>query len=48
MSPQEWWWEADMRISIHRKMTPAAGGFSEAEWADARKRHREKMGAKNG
>lgn len=45
MSPTEWWWEADSKIAFSRQTTKGAGGFSQAEWAEARRKHREKMKA---
>lgn len=46
MSPQEWWWLFDHKHSQMKSTKKGLGGFSEAEWDDARARHREKM--KNG
>lgn len=46
LSPQEWWWEADAKVRQHKAMTPGAGGFSQLDWEQARKRHREKMEAR--
>jgi hypothetical protein len=46
MSVQEWWWEADSKIAVSKRLKKGPSGFSEAEWEDARRRHREKMKAK--
>lgn len=46
MSVAEWWWEADAKIRLSKKMTKGTGGISQADWEDARKRHKERMGAK--
>lgn len=46
MSVQEWWWEADSKIAVSKKVKQGASGFSETDWDDARRRHREKMKAK--
>lgn len=43
MTPQEWWWEFDQRLLDHKRLTKKGGGLSEADWADARKRHKERM-----
>lgn len=48
LSPQEWWWEADAKIRLGKQLKIGRGGISEADWEDARKRHQEKMRAKNG
>jgi hypothetical protein len=47
MSVQEWWWEADSKIEVSKRTTKKAGGFTEAEWDAARRKHRERMKAKN-
>jgi hypothetical protein len=47
MSVQEWWWEADSKIAVSKRITKKSGGFSEAEWDAARRKHRERMKAKN-
>lgn len=44
MSPREWWWEFDSNLAAHKRMTPGRGGFSVAEWDDARRRHKERFG----
>jgi len=51
MSTQEWFWELDMKIAEHRQMKELTGGgggtSGSVNWADARRRHSEKMkGAK--
>lgn len=43
MSPREWWWEADTKISLSKRMTKQAGGFSQSEWEAARRKHKERM-----
>ncbi|MCP3946318.1 hypothetical protein [Herbaspirillum sp.] len=47
MTIQEWFWLLDSALE-KQEGSPAApaknaGGFSEAAWADARRRHAEKM-----
>lgn len=49
MTPWEWWAEFDMRIAENRKMQDmvsgkgkVAGKFTGAEWADARRRFKER------
>ena len=49
----DWWIELDAKLAESRAMEekmdevrtgkPNGGGFSKAEWADARKRHKERM-----
>lgn len=49
MSPQEWWWEYDMRVQENERisqMTKDGGKFSGPQWDEARRKHREKMKAK--
>jgi hypothetical protein len=46
MTPQEWWWEYDMRVQENERitqMTKGGGKFQGPEWDEARRRHREKM-----
>jgi hypothetical protein len=45
MTLQEFWWLFDGKVAAQRKTAPskAAGGFSPAEWATARRKHKEKM-----
>lgn len=48
MSLQEWWWEADSKIAVSRKLIKKAGGFTEQEWIEARRKHRDKKAQMNG
>lgn len=43
MSPQEWFWELEVRMEQSLRATPGMGGISEWEWLQARMKHREKM-----
>ena len=46
MTLQEWWWEADQKIATQKHFKRGLGGHTEAEWEAARRKHREKMKAK--
>ena len=45
----DWWVELDAKINEGKRLDeitkggPKGGGFSQAEWADARARHKAKM-----
>jgi hypothetical protein len=47
LSPQEWFWELDAKVEEAKRMQPSneesGSAFSQSEWADARRRHAEKM-----
>lgn len=46
MSTEEFWWEFDSHAKEAeglKQYKKDAGGFSAAEWEDARRRHTEKM-----
>ena len=43
MSPAEWWLEFDTKMAAHKRMTKQAGGFTAAEWSEARRKHKEKL-----
>lgn len=47
LSPQEWWWEFDFKFrsqkAVKDQMARSSGKPTEAEWAEARKLHKEKM-----
>lgn len=45
LSPQEFWWEFDAKLAVQKAIEKQQGGkagFTGAEWADARRRHKEK------
>lgn len=44
LSPQEWWWEFDQHLIEQRRMTKGTGGISQADWAAARRKHKERFG----
>jgi len=44
-SVQEWYWELESKYDAAQRMTPGLGGINKAEWAEARRRHKEKMKA---
>jgi hypothetical protein len=43
MSPEEWWLEFDSRLAAQKRVSKGAGGFTAAEWDEARRKHREKV-----
>ena len=43
LSPQEWWWEFDQRMHEQKRLTQKGGGLSQAEWEEARRKHKERM-----
>jgi len=43
MSPAEWWAELDSKIEVSKRLTKQTGGFTQAEWAEARRQHKAKM-----
>lgn len=43
MSPEEWWAELDRRVEISERLKQGTGGFTGAEWAEARRKHKAKM-----
>jgi len=43
MSIQEWWAELDSRVKANDRLKKGTGGFTSAEWAEARRKHKAKM-----
>lgn len=43
LSPAEWWAEFDTKYLAQKRLDKKGGGFSAAEWDDARRRHKAKM-----
>jgi len=43
MCPQEWWLEFDSKMAAQKRLTKQAGGFTAAEWSEARRKHRDRI-----
>lgn len=44
LSPLEWWWEFDAKVEANARLTGSRGGFSKAQWDEARRKHKERFG----
>lgn len=42
MGVQEWWAELDSRVEASNRVKKGTGGFTAAEWAEARRKHKAK------